>query len=638
VWTFPVLLDSRPRFVGQTRAASLLRLPLGEGSVLSHLMARLRVITGTPPVVVARFDTDSAYEQAIRAACPDVEAVLPLPAFLEKLAGYEPSDHLLFADPECFPLDPRDPALARLEARDEDARSVTHLLALQAGGEGTKEFVDADASGRIRKIQRYYEAVTWPVATGVACTLVPVSCLRVAYELPLASLQRLRRALAAEGFPSRDVPLAAGAVHLGSEAGLLALNERLVFERGVGRLRLGNTDASAAGTRIHGTATLVGPVVVQTGAEVEEGAMVIGPAVLGPGSRVGRNSVVAQSVVGAGATVPAGAVLRHRVFFGAGALDGNGQPDQLAPDMEGSREWETPVASLSPVQGEWSVYRRVKRAIDVAVAGLGLIVLSPVALVVAALVKAESRGPVFFGHLREGMGGRPFRCWKFRTMRVGADVQQRRLQQLNQVDGPQFKVKRDPRRTRVGRYLTMTNIDELPQLWNVLVGDMSLVGPRPSPFRENQICVPWREGRLSVRPGVTGLWQVCRHDRDKSDFHQWIYYDLLYVRHLSPMLDLRILTLTLLSFTRGGYIPLGWLLPPEKYGERRKGTRSAGRRAEAAGRRREDARRDPAPVRVALPEPVGTAARESVRVPIPKSVVVATPEPASSSASALIDD
>jgi lipopolysaccharide/colanic/teichoic acid biosynthesis glycosyltransferase/carbonic anhydrase/acetyltransferase-like protein (isoleucine patch superfamily) len=601
-------------------------------------MTRLRVITGTPPVVVARFETDSAYEQAIRAACPDVEAVLPLPAFLERLAGYEPSDHLLLADPECFPLDPRDPALARLEARDEDARSVTHLLALQGGGEGTKEFIDADDSGRIRNIQRYYEAVTWPVATGVACTLVPVSCLRVAYELPLASLQRLRRALAAEGFPSRDVTLAGGAVHLGSEAGLLALNERLVLEGAAGRLRHGRPAALAAGTRIHGSASLVGPVIVQTGAVVEEGAKVIGPAVLGPGSHVGRDALVAQCVVGAGAIVPAGAVLRHRAFFVAGPADSDGQPDALAPDRAGAQEWETPVAPLSPVAGERSAYRGVKRAIDVAVAGLGLMALSPFALVVAALVKAESRGPVFFGHLREGMGGRPFRCWKFRTMRVGADVQQRTLQQLNQVDGPQFKVKRDPRRTRVGRFLTMANIDELPQLWNVLVGDMSLVGPRPSPFRENQICVPWREGRLSVRPGVTGLWQVCRHDRDKSDFHQWIYYDLLYVRHLSPWLDLRILALTLLSFSRGGYIPLGWLLPPEKYGERRTSTRPVGRRAEAAGRRREDTRRNAAPVRVVLPGPVGVATPEPVRVPIPKPVVVPTPEPANSSTRVLVDD
>jgi lipopolysaccharide/colanic/teichoic acid biosynthesis glycosyltransferase len=137
------------------------------------------------------------------------------------------------------------------------------------------------------------------------------------------------------------------------------------------------------------------------------------------------------------------------------------------------------------------------------------------------------------------------------------------------MDGPQFKVKEDPRRTRIGRFLTVTNLDELPQLWNVLVGEMSLVGPRPSPFRENQVCVPWREGRLSVRPGITGLWQICRHDRQKGDFHQWIYYDLLYVRNVSLWLDVKIAALTLLSFARGGYVPLSWVLDPHQYGERR---------------------------------------------------------------------
>ena len=179
------------------------------------------------------------------------------------------------------------------------------------------------------------------------------------------------------------------------------------------------------------------------------------------------------------------------------------------------------------------------------------------------------------------MGGRPFRCWKYRTMIIGADVQQRKFARENQVDGPQFKMDQDPRRTRMGRFLAATNLDELPQLWNVLVGQMSLVGPRPSPFRENQVCVPWREGRLSVRPGITGLWQVCRHDRHKGDFHQWIYYDLLYVRNMSLWLDLKIVALTFLSFARGGCIPVSWLLKPEKYGERRARARVAGNDVES---------------------------------------------------------
>ena len=217
--------------------------------------------------------------------------------------------------------------------------------------------------------------------------------------------------------------------------------------------------------------------------------------------------------------------------------------DGLAPEA-----WETPPLGLSPEVAPRPVYRVVKRAMDATVAAAGLVLLAPLGLLIAALIKLESKGPIHFGHVREGMGGRPFRCWKYRTMIPGADQQQRKLARMNQMDGPQFKVNKDPRRTRMGRFLSATNLDEIPQLWNVLVGEMSLVGPRPSPFRENQVCVPWREGRLSVRPGITGLWQICRHDRHKGDFHQWIYYDLLYVRHLSLWLDLKILALTPLSF------------------------------------------------------------------------------------------
>jgi lipopolysaccharide/colanic/teichoic acid biosynthesis glycosyltransferase len=112
----------------------------------------------------------------------------------------------------------------------------------------------------------------------------------------------------------------------------------------------------------------------------------------------------------------------------------------------------------------------------------------------------------------------------------------------------------------VGRWLRRTNIDELPQLFNVLKGQMSLIGPRPSPFRENQICVPWRQARLSVRPGITGLWQVCRHERSAGDFHQWIHYDMLYVKNMSFALDMKILMATLLTLGGRWSVPLSWMI------------------------------------------------------------------------------
>jgi len=132
-------------------------------------------------------------------------------------------------------------------------------------------------------------------------------------------------------------------------------------------------------------------------------------------------------------------------------------------------------------------------------------------------------------------------------MSNGADAAQVQLRAAGKLDGPHFKMTHDPRVTRVGRFPRASNLDELPQLFNVLVGEMSLVGPRPSPFRENQICVPWRNARISVRPGITGMWQVCRHDRAAGDFHQWIEYDLLYVQHLSALLDFKILAATILT-------------------------------------------------------------------------------------------
>ena len=131
---------------------------------------------------------------------------------------------------------------------------------------------------------------------------------------------------------------------------------------------------------------------------------------------------------------------------------------------------------------------------------------------------------------------------------------------------------------------------------------MSLVGPRPSPFRENQVCIPWREGRLSVRPGITGLWQVCRHDRDRGDFHQWVYYDLLYVQHASAWLDIKIVAATFAAFTRGGFVPLSWLLSPEQYGERRGASARGPKASFVPGVGRRGARRAPTHRRVPDPE------------------------------------
>jgi lipopolysaccharide/colanic/teichoic acid biosynthesis glycosyltransferase len=193
-------------------------------------------------------------------------------------------------------------------------------------------------------------------------------------------------------------------------------------------------------------------------------------------------------------------------------------------------------------------YLAAKRALDIVASAAGLVVLSPLLLVVAILVKLTSRGPVLYAHTRQGLGGKEFPCLKFRSMRTGADAIQAQLRARNEVDGPQFKMAQDPRVTRLGHWLRKTNVDELPQLLNVLVGHMSLVGPRPSPDQENQYCPAWRRARLSTRPGITGLWQVLRNREEcASDFQEWIYYDVEYARHRSFWLDLQILFYTPLA-------------------------------------------------------------------------------------------
>ena len=187
-----------------------------------------------------------------------------------------------------------------------------------------------------------------------------------------------------------------------------------------------------------------------------------------------------------------------------------------------------------------AVYHAVKRSIDVLVSAAVLLALLPILVAVAIAVVVDGGLPIFFGHRRQTLGGRIFKCWKFRTMRRNAEALAKELRSLNVCDGPQFFIKDDPRVTRVGRLLRAWHLDELPQFWNVLVGDMSLVGPRPSPDGENQFCPAWRELRLGVRPGITGLWQVERTREPGRDFQEWIRYDIEYVNRASLWLDLSI--------------------------------------------------------------------------------------------------
>ncbi len=193
-------------------------------------------------------------------------------------------------------------------------------------------------------------------------------------------------------------------------------------------------------------------------------------------------------------------------------------------------------------------FRYAKRSLDIALSLVALTVTLPLYPLIMWAIVREDGWPVFFVHHRESIGGRPFGCIKFRTMRRDAEQIKRKLVAGNVCDGPQFFMENDPRVTRVGHLLRRTNLDEIPQFINVLLGHMSVVGPRPSPFSENQYCPPWRDARLSVRPGITGLWQIMRRREQGTDFQEWIRYDLAYVQHQSMRRDLWIIWRTALLF------------------------------------------------------------------------------------------
>ncbi len=184
----------------------------------------------------------------------------------------------------------------------------------------------------------------------------------------------------------------------------------------------------------------------------------------------------------------------------------------------------------------------MKRGVDIVGATLGLIISAPILAILAAMIKFSSTGPVVFSQWREGHGGRLFRIYKLRTMCADAHQYQLSLRDLSEQDGPAFKMRHDPRTTSIGRFLRRTSLDELPQLWNVLVGDMSLVGPRPLPARESRQCLPWQRQRLLVLPGLTCIWQV--KGRNTVTFVEWMRMDLQYVRQRSLLGDLRLLLAT----------------------------------------------------------------------------------------------
>lgn len=199
------------------------------------------------------------------------------------------------------------------------------------------------------------------------------------------------------------------------------------------------------------------------------------------------------------------------------------------------------VAPLEPVFH--LPYPRWKRALDIAGATAGLAVFAPLMAAIALAVKLDSKGPATFCQKRGGHGGKPFTLYKFRTMVIDAEAQKAALRKFNERSGPVFKMKNDPRITRLGRFLRKTSLDELPQLLNVIKGDMGLVGPRPLPVEEDRGYEQWQRARLDVKPGLTCFWQVT--SRDESCFDSWVRLDLKYVRKHSFWTDFKLILQTI---------------------------------------------------------------------------------------------
>ena len=326
---------------------------------------------------------------------------------------------------------------------------------------------------------------------------------------------------------------------LNTEQGLLSLLSGGLRKK---ETRQGNSPTNERmihknGISISADARLFGEIAFGRNVTIGANAIIAGPAVIDDGARIADKAVIRECIIGPDVSVPIGCVVQNRVIVDSSRVSGQ-SCDTVSEGVSRNLQDGSSFLSRYRIWPRFSYARCIKRIVDIIIAVIVLVVFAPILPFVALAVKLGSPGPVFFKDMRQGLHGKPFACLKFRTMLVGADAMQEKLRALNEADGPQFVIADDPRMSRVGRFLRETYIDEIPQFLSVLLGRMSIVGPRPSPELENVLCPFWRDARLSVRPGLTGLWQVRRTRQPMKDFQEWIHYDIEYVRNLSIGLDL----------------------------------------------------------------------------------------------------
>ena len=386
------------------------------------------------------------------------------------------------------------------------------------GHHGYKEVVCSTEDGRLVQLDRIYEGLDSRLAR---VGLTPDGEVARLWQTSSSSAEgwsRLRHAVPRDARQARGMP---GRVFNGaSEEEQMRLIECLVDRWGRPDSTVPRTERGPQGvwldreSTVASKARVVGSVWVGAGRRVLADDLVVGPAILwdDPGFEPITESVPWQDLEPV--AIPGGLV-----------FEPTAQP---------------------------ALRRAGKRAFDILFASFALLLTVPLYPFIALAIMLEDGWPVFFAHRRETLGGKEFPCLKFRSMRRDAEEIKKRMMEENVADGPQFFVENDPRSTRIGRILRKTQLDELPQFFNVLMGHMSVVGPRPSPRSENQYCPAWREARLSVRPGVTGLWQIRRTRAEGLDFQEWIRYDLQYVEKMSWKLDFWVIWKTLGVVLRKG--------------------------------------------------------------------------------------
>jgi lipopolysaccharide/colanic/teichoic acid biosynthesis glycosyltransferase/carbonic anhydrase/acetyltransferase-like protein (isoleucine patch superfamily) len=442
------------------------------------------------------------------------------------------------------------------------------------------EKIRLDKTGQVQRVDRSYTTDPTTIPLGQSerdwPAIIVISAGAMQQLLSVELPQRIREwpgAMLRAGLKLRGTTIPGRSFSLRDREHLYELNEVLLrlrpqwIAQAGGLVDQGQKIWVGRNVRIASTAQIIGPVAVGDDVEIGSEAVIVGPTTIGRGCKIGANMVLKRCVVLPDTTLAA-ATLKSDSLSRAIVLGADEPTIQAITPDEEDKDGDFQALSVNrPIRLEtvleagsttrlgglgYRAFHFTKRLMDLVGATLLIALTLPFYPLIALAIKLNSAGPIFYGHLRQGRGGRNFRCWKFRTMVPEAEHAKQQLMVKNEVDGPQFKIKDDPRVFKVGRILRKFNIDEWPQFFNVLAGQMSLVGPRPSPDKENQMCPAWREARLSVRPGVTGLWQVMRNrDRGDTDFQEWIYYDVLYVKKQSIWLDLKIMFRTLLVMLGG---------------------------------------------------------------------------------------